>query len=137
MNRVDNEYFDCDGDYFPVFKTYDERQNLIVMYANAQSCANMRTFHEIKYFIMETQCKIDIIVLSETWFKESETFLYDIDGYTAVHSCRGGRRGGGVSIYVKLPCQITMSNVIATEINLISLDIVNYKNFDNLRVIGA
>jgi len=38
-------------------------------------------------------------VLTETWF--SPAYNVDIDGYSAFHVYRDGRRGGGVSIYVR------------------------------------
>lgn len=42
----------------------------------------------------------DILLAAETWLAENETFLFELDGYKAVHSCRASR-GGGVSIYVR------------------------------------
>lgn len=52
--------------------------------------------------IDELQCdlKSDILVLVETWLYESETPFYNIEGYSAVHSCRD-TRGGGAAIYIK------------------------------------
>lgn len=48
------------------------------------------------------QCTVkgDILVLVETWLFESEIPFYNIDGYSAVHSCRN-TRGGGAAIYIK------------------------------------
>ena len=39
-------------------------------------------------------------MVTETWLEESETFLFQINDFSAVHSCRAGR-GGGVAIYVR------------------------------------
>ena len=41
----------------------------------------------------------DILVMTETWFKNDNT--EDFDGFHANHTCRLGRRSGGCSIYVK------------------------------------
>lgn len=68
------------------------------MYTNAQSCANLRTHDEIKSFVQMCDCKIDIIIITETWFSKNETQIYDIPNYYAIHSCRA-KRGGGVSMY--------------------------------------
>lgn len=137
MANIDNYYFECDSDFFEDFKLCNVEQNVTVMYTNAQSCANMRTFDEIKYFIVECQCNVDVIVLTETWFKKSETILYDIDGYSAFHSCRNGKRGGGVSVYVRQPCKILKCDVIESGLNFVCVDIMNYKHLNLLRVVGA
>lgn len=136
MTKIENNYFLCDADYYLNFKNCDMRKNLSVMYTNAQSCANIRTFDEIKCFIKECQCEIDIVVITETWFKKAKLMLFNIDGYVAYHSCRNGRRGGGVSNYVRAPYQIVNCEIIETEINLVSVDIINCK-INKIRVIGA
>lgn len=136
MTRLENNYFLSDADFYINFRNCDVRENLSVMYTNAQSCANMKTFDEIKCFIMECQCNIDVIVITETWFKKTELMLYNIDGYVANHSCRNDRRGGGVSIYVRSPIQIVNCEMIEAEINLVCVDIVNCK-LNKVRIIGA
>lgn len=45
------------------------------------------------------------MIIGETWFNKQQLNLY-ISGYTAVHSCREGRRGGGLSMYVHERCNI-------------------------------
>ena len=63
---------------------------------NAQSVRNKMDL--VQYYAINENC--DLLVLAETWLNESETQLYELQGYNAVHSCRIDR-GGGVSIYVK------------------------------------
>lgn len=137
MANVENKYYLCDSDFFCDFKNINVVQNLIVMYTNAQSCSNFETFDQIRGFIKECQCNLDIIVLAETWFKKTETLIYNIEGYAAFHSCRSGKRGGGVSIYVRLPSQIMDVEVIESDVNVVCIDMVNYKNIDRTRIIGA
>ena len=62
----------------------------------------------IRNKIDELQCtvKSDILVLVETWLYPSETVLYNIAGYSAVHSCRASR-GGGAAIYIKKSIKFT------------------------------
>lgn len=38
---------------------------------------------------------------TETWLKNSNCLLYNIDGYNAIHECRDKKMGGGVSLYIK------------------------------------
>ena len=65
---------------------------------------NIRSFNanidEFNVFLDELKIKPDIIILTETWF--SDCFTGSIDGFTGFHCMRRGKRGGGVSIFVKL-----------------------------------
>ena len=72
---------------------------------------NIRSYHknfdEFCAFVGQCDTKIDVIILTETWLKDDET--YEINGYVGYHVSRKERRGGGVTIYVR-DCFI--SNVI-------------------------
>ena len=76
---------------------------------------NIRSFNsnvdEFSVFLDELIFKPHIIVLSETWF--SNTNKGDISGYTGFHSCRISR-GGGISVYI--------SNSLHTKNVLCSID---------------
>lgn len=63
---------------------------------NIQSLRNK--LDEIQCFVKNVNC--DVLILVETWLKDTEKFIYDIPNYRAVHCCRIGR-GGGASVYVK------------------------------------
>lgn len=76
------------------------RDKLIITSINARSCANLQAFDEIKFYLNECTKKSDIVIIGETWFNNKQLNLYEIRGYTAIHSCREGRRGGGLSMYV-------------------------------------
>jgi hypothetical protein len=45
--------------------------------------------------------KFDIITLTETWMKEHNLDLYQIQGYTQEAQIRDNKPGGGVSIFIK------------------------------------
>lgn len=75
--------------------------------------------------------------MSETWFKCDETNIFNIDGYKSDHSCRTGRPGGGLSIYIRSPCLIMNSETISNSINAISIELMNFKGIDKLQVIGV
>ncbi len=69
---------------------------------NIQSIRNK--VDNIKCFLLNNSG--DVLALSETWINGDEAFLYDMDNFTAIHSCREGR-GGGTSVYIKktIKCQ--------------------------------
>lgn len=72
-------------------------------------CDNFMVFHqnirsynsngeEFLLFLSSLGTSIDVVILTETWFNESNT--QDIPGYRGHHSCRSDCNGGGVSVYV-------------------------------------
>ena len=56
----------------------------------------------------------DIIVCTETWFSTDTCF--DIPGYNSYHVVRENRRGGGISIFVK----VSMASSSLKEFSLTS-----------------
>ncbi|VEN55639.1 unnamed protein product [Callosobruchus maculatus] len=76
----------------------------------------------VQCFVMNNDC--DILLLTETWLKESETFLYSLRNYSAVHSCRDGR-GGGASIYIKDSIQFCEADHLNDHFANIGARIVN------------
>ena len=57
---------------------------------NAQSVRNKIDL--VQCYAINENC--DLLVLAETWLNESETQLYELQGYNAVHLCRIDRGGG-------------------------------------------
>ncbi|PKU40055.1 nipped-b-like protein [Limosa lapponica baueri] len=45
--------------------------------------------------------RYDIVAITETWWDESYNWSVGIEGYKLFRRDRGGRRGGGVDLYVK------------------------------------
>ena len=74
-----------------------ERGNLIVVHHNIRSFS--RNFDQFSSLFAHISQKIDVLVLSETWF--SDMHCGDIEGYVGYHSYRDNKRGGGVSVYVR------------------------------------
>lgn len=134
LDYVKNEYYETTTDFIESFETADTTRNLNIMHLNARSCANFETFDEIKKLIQDCKCEIDIIVIGETWLKESETTIYGIDGYNAFHSCRAGRSGGGLSVYVAKSCAVSDVLIEAREYNKILIELKNLKGLDKLFV---
>jgi hypothetical protein len=69
---------------------------LNILYLNAQSARNK--FDEITALIYDSSkrlaSEVHAIVITETWFFDSEVMCFDINGYRAYHCNRNNRRGG-------------------------------------------
>ena len=65
---------------------------------------NPRSFSKncdhINAFLSGLKHTFSIITLSETWFKEDESNLVEIDNYVLLNVPRLGRQSGGVAIYI-------------------------------------
>lgn len=109
---------------------------LYLMHINAQSCANLRKFDEIKRFLSEHKPKINILVICETWFKPNECALYNIDGYRALHSCRTLARSAGVSMFISQELKIVSSTIYNSTFNAIKADL-NVGNGQSISVSGV
>lgn len=127
-----NKYYENETQYTMELRKCDMNANILVLHVNAQSCANFKTFDSIRLFASECDGKIDIIIVSETWFRACETNIFNIDGYVNIHSCRIGRPGGGLSIYVRSPCKIVDAEIISNSINAVCIELVNYRGLDKL-----
>jgi len=75
----------------------NSKRNFTVFHHNIRSF--YRNSDELFIFLEQLSSKPDVLVLTETWF--SREVVVDIDGYSAYHTFRTERRGGGVSVYVK------------------------------------
>ena len=66
---------------------------------------NIRSFKknsdEFIAFLAACNHSFDVIVLTETWAKNETHSLNHLQGYSSVHNYRDGKKGGGVSIYVR------------------------------------
>ena len=96
-NNYNNKSQYHDIDQFKTLNVNDK--DLKVLHLNIRSlCANM---DELCVLLSSLNCNFDVICITECWLNDSIEPLYSILGYTAIHSLRpGGRRGGGISVYV-------------------------------------
>lgn len=97
----------------------------------------MRTFDALKIFVDGCVRTIDIIVISETWFRSNELCVYELPGYKSIHSCRKSRRGGGLSIYIRKPCTVEEIVITNEEINSVYVKLKNYRGFGFLKLLGV
>lgn len=103
-----------------------------IMHINAQSCANLETFDEIKKFISLCPFTVHTLIISETWFKDNQCDIYEIEDYYSLHSCRKSSRGGGLSVYVSVHCRLNHSSLASNAFNYIhiNIDIGSCKGID-------
>ena len=74
----------------------DFSSKLNVLHINIRSFS--RNFDEFSVLMSRFSFNVDVLVLSETWFSFETTC--DIPGYTAFHTHREDKRGGGISVYI-------------------------------------
>lgn len=74
--------------------------DLTIFYMNIRSAVNKWT--DLGAFLVHLNIQPDVIVLTETWLKDSETGMYNLENYAAFHCVRpisGNQgRGGGTAI---------------------------------------
>ena len=102
----------CSTDSFKIFKQNFNIRGLSMI------CFNIRSYHknsdEFLAYLNNCDHNFDIIVLTETWAREETHVLCHIPGYNSAHNFRDGRKGGGVSVFVR--------------------DTLNFDTFDELNI---
>ena len=80
--------------------------SFVVLHQNIRSFH--RNFDEFSALLEQSSVVVDVIVLTETWFRNNDKGI--IDGYNGYHDNREEKRGGGVSIYVRSIYQSSVIN---------------------------
>lgn len=100
-----------------------DNTKLSIMYSNIRSLRNK--IDELKC-IVKNCTTLDIIILNETWLYINEVEYFNIEGYSAIHSCRSGR-GGGAAIYIKNTLNYKcILNEYKNGCNWVGVEIQNY-----------
>ena len=60
-----------------------------------------KNLQEFDNFLHNLNHSFSVIGFSETWLNQSNSSLYNLNGYNGTHACRNSKKGGGVSIFVK------------------------------------
>ncbi|KAJ8031441.1 hypothetical protein HOLleu_24631 [Holothuria leucospilota] len=95
---------------------FDSEKGLSIIHFNCRSL--YANFSSLETYLNELNLKFDIIAISETWLNlDSNTALYELDGYDMFHVDRSNRRGGGVAVYVKNSLAYKVIDKMCTEIN--------------------
>ena len=72
--------------------------------------------NEFSAYLKTLNHKFCCIGLSETWLKESNKDLYNIEGYSSIHNVRSDNRGGGVSLFVTQDIKYNVRNDLSDMI---------------------
>ena len=79
------------------------RDSFSLIHMNIRSAP--KHLDEFTCYIDSLDIPFTVIGLSETWLKESNADLYNIDGYNTERNIRIDKMGGGVSLYIKMHIQ--------------------------------
>ena len=105
-----------------------------------------KIFEKLKLFLSQTGSFFKVLCLTETWFddKNSESSIYQLPQYTAIHQYRSpsheSGRGGGISMYThdslnfksQRELDINTKNVESLSIELISKKIKIHRSIYDL-----
>ena len=102
---------------------------------------NIRSFNcnidEFILYIHNLVVKPDVIILSETWFNCDN--FHGLNGYSAYHTYRRDRGGGGISVFVK----VSLTSNHLPELSIMNSEIetcavkVSLENNEMLNIVGV
>ena len=111
--------------------SYLSTKDLNILYLNATSLKNK--LHEIGLLVHLLK-NIDIIVITESWLEADSAEFYNICGYNASNACRQGKRGGGVSIFVKSCLDHELLDCVNQAHNMPKISVSKAKKFTILGI---
>ena len=74
---------------------FNSTNNFFVLHQNIRSFN--KNYDNFSGYISEIDKKLDVIVLSETWFSTDK--VGEINGFSGFHTFRTNRPGGGISVF--------------------------------------
>lgn len=108
MDTIDqvNPLIKANVEYFYELHTQADRycsSDIVILYVNIRSAINK--WRDFEAFIEHLPIRPDIIVVVETWLRESETIFYNLQGFYSFHCTRdyspNQGRGGGTSVFIR------------------------------------
>ena len=98
-----NNIFNRSKYYYPetlcnLVKDWTDQKNISLMHLNIRSIRKNHTNLDI--LLKTINHKFSIIGLTETWLKDYNTSLFDLDGYAHEYIYRPVKQGGGVSMFI-------------------------------------
>ena len=102
-NQVNSDMYSCDYFMEDSFNNIIGREGIrqdsfSILHANIRSA--VKNLNSFEAYLANIDHKFKIIALTESWLKDNNSALYNIDGYNSEHRCRPVRGGGGVSLYI-------------------------------------
>ena len=92
-----------------------------IIHINARSF--IHNHEQIENYLYELTFKCNIIIILESWMKESDIGNYELCNYNSFHTIRKNKRGRGVSIFVKNSLKSQVVNDLSKSIEIF-LDIL-------------
>ena len=136
LNDSDHQYgndsIDPDLNYFRTFNQYISRCNYFVessFNSEISKCSdtkqhfsmchlNIRSIRKnldcFEMLMDDLQHDFSLLGVKETWLKDDDCALFDIEGYNMVEKHRQNQSGGGVAIYIKDSMEYTVRNDLVT-----------------------
>lgn len=68
------------------------------LYLNARSLRN--SLNDLQDFVNTQNFLVHVIIVTETWLRDSDVIYFNLTGYTSYHSIRKLKTGGGVAIFI-------------------------------------
>lgn len=120
-------------DDFQSVNFYDNR-SLKILYLNARSLRNKR--HPLEYILRELNYMVDLIIITETWFKNDEP-EFKIPNFMGYFANRPNKTGGGVAIFINKRVKYDSSKIRTFSNDMHSYVSVVIKCSDKLhKIIG-
>lgn len=96
-------------------------QGVNILQINARSIRSMQKLDSFKMFLDNSPTSFDVIVVCESWIKREETGLYNIPGFSSLHSCGNGY--GGIALYISVCFNFKTIEILENELFSISVAI--------------
>ncbi len=118
-----NVFYDSKHEFFEnCEKTQSEHaKKFKVLQLNAQSIRSTTKFDEFKMFLKSGAFDYHVVAICESWILSGQKDLYQIDGYSAIFSCRDERPRGSMVIYVKNGLNYTTSQITSSNTHVVSI----------------
>ena len=121
-NQFNSALYSCDYFLEDSFNDRLKRENInsnsfSLLHANIRSAAqNLKRFEA---YLANLDHRFKILAITESWLKDHNASLYNIDEYSAEHRCRPIRGGGGVSLYVHNSMEYFLRDDVSVNNNVL------------------
>ena len=80
------------------YRSSDGFKDFSLIHFNCRSLSS--NFSKLKDSVLGLELKFDVIALSETWLKDNDNTMFEMEGYNNCVCSRTDKSGGGVALYI-------------------------------------
>ena len=80
------------------YRSSDGFKDFSLIHFNCRSLSS--NFSKLKDSVLGLEMKFDVIALSETWLKDNDNTMFEMEGYNNFVCSRTDKSGGGVALYI-------------------------------------